>query len=130
MESELEEKGELKSNREEQIGVHVVAHEEIIIKLNRMISTYQTGRFPIVSQKGNKHTMVLYNYDSNTILAEGAKSRTRKELTSTYDILYKRLTESGTVPVIQRLDNKVSQILFDAIEENKLTYQLESPHDH
>jgi hypothetical protein len=29
----------------------------------------QTGRFPLVSSKGNKYIMVLYDYDSNAILA-------------------------------------------------------------
>ena len=36
----------------------------------------QTGQFPIVSQKGNQYTMVLYNYDCNAILAERCKDRT------------------------------------------------------
>ena len=95
-----------------------------------MISTDQTGRSPIVSQHGNQYTMVLYNYDSNAILAEGCKTRTATELTETYDKLYNRLTRSGIVPVIQRIDNEVSKILIEAIEEKKLKYQLASPHDH
>ena len=74
--------------------------------------------------------MVSYNYDSNAILVEGAKFRTGTELTATYDKLYRRLTKLGIVPVIQRLDNEVSIILIEAIEEIKLTCQLASPHNH
>jgi hypothetical protein len=32
------------------------------------IYTDQTGRFPVVSRKGNKYIMILYDYDSNAIL--------------------------------------------------------------
>ena len=74
--------------------MHLVFHNELIIDLNGMISTDQTGRFPIVSQQGNQYTMVLYNYDSNAILAEGCKSQTGTELTATYDKLYHRLIKA------------------------------------
>ena len=55
--------------------------------------------------------MVLYNYDFNTISAEGCKERTATELTATYDILYNKLTKAGVVPVMQQIDNEVSEIL-------------------
>ena len=74
--------------------------------------------------------MVLYNYDSNAILAEGCKSRTGTELTATNNKLYQRLIKAGIVPVIQRIDNEVSKILIESIESKKLAYQLASPHDH
>jgi hypothetical protein len=40
------------------------------------IYTDQTCRFPVVSSKGNKYIMVLYDYDSNAILAQPIKNRT------------------------------------------------------
>jgi hypothetical protein len=40
------------------------------------IYTDQTGRFPVVSSKGNKYIMMLYDYDSNAILAQHIKDRT------------------------------------------------------
>ena len=73
LEPELPGQGKLHHNRQQRVGVHLVANDELIIELNGTISTDQTGRFPIVSQKGNSYTMVLYNYDSNAILAEGCK---------------------------------------------------------
>jgi hypothetical protein len=42
--------------------------------LTGMISTDQTGRFPVKSLKGKSCIMVLYNYDSNAILATTMKS--------------------------------------------------------
>jgi hypothetical protein len=44
------------------------------------IYTDQTGRFPVVSSKANKYIMVLYDYDSNAILAKPIKDRTAPEL--------------------------------------------------
>ena len=94
MKPELPGQGKLHHNRQQQVGIHLEANDELIIKLNGTISTNQTGRFPIVSQRGNQYTMVLYNYDSNAILAEGCKERTATELTATYDKLYNRLTRA------------------------------------
>jgi hypothetical protein len=39
------------------------------------IYTDQTDRFPVVSSKWNKYIMVLYDYDSNAILAKPIKNR-------------------------------------------------------
>ena len=78
MEPELPGQGALKQNRQQRVGVHLVAHDELIIELNGTISTNQTGRFPIMSQKGNQYMMVLYNYDSNAILAEGCKQEQQR----------------------------------------------------
>jgi hypothetical protein len=40
------------------------------------IYTDETGRFPVVSSKGNKYIMILNGYDSNAILAQPIKDRT------------------------------------------------------
>jgi hypothetical protein len=44
------------------------------------IYTDQTGRFPVVSSKGNKYIMISYDYDSNAILAQPIKDCTSPEL--------------------------------------------------
>ena len=130
MKPELPGQGKLQHNRQQQVGVYLVANDELIIELNGTISTNQTGQFPIVSQKENQYTMVLYNYDSNIILAEGCKERTGTELTATYDKLYNKLTKAGVIPVIQRIENEVSTILVELIKERGSQYQLASPYDH
>jgi hypothetical protein len=38
------------------------------------IYTDQTGRFPVISSKGNVSFMVLYEYDRNAIMAETIKN--------------------------------------------------------
>ena len=120
----------MRHNCQQRVGVHLIANNELIIKLNGTISTNQTGRFPIVSQKRNQYTMVLYNYDSNAILAEGCKERTATELIATYDKLYNRLTKAGVIPVMQQINNEVSKIMIESIKEKGVKYQLTSPHDH
>ena len=130
MQPELPGQGKINPDRKERVGVHIISNEDIIIELNGMIATDQTGRFPIVSDKGNQYIMVLYNYDSNAILATACKSRTGPDLVAAYDELHKRLIKAGIVPVIQRLDNEVSESLIEAIESKGLDYQLASPYDH
>ena len=130
MELELPGQGPLRQNCHQRVGVHLVALNEVIIELNEIISTNQTGQFPIVSQQGNQYMMVLYNYDSNAILAECCKTRTVTDLIETYNILYEQLKKAGIVPVIQRIDNEVSKILIESIEEKNIQYQLASPHNH
>ena len=77
MEPELEGQGAINKDRTERVGVYLVKSKQVIEELNGMISTDQTGRFPTISQRGNKYIMVLYNYDSNAILATGTKGPKR-----------------------------------------------------
>jgi hypothetical protein len=51
------------------------------------IYTDQTGRFPVVLSKGNKYIMVLYDYDSNAILAHPIKNRTAPELLKAFQFM-------------------------------------------
>jgi hypothetical protein len=51
------------------------------------IYTDQTGRFPVVSSKGNKYIMILYDYDSNAILAQPIKDRTAPELLRAFQVM-------------------------------------------
>jgi hypothetical protein len=51
------------------------------------IYTDQTGIFPVVSSKGDKYIMILYDYDSNAILAQPIKDRTAPELLKTFKFM-------------------------------------------
>jgi hypothetical protein len=69
--------------------------------------------------------MVLYNYDSNGILATTIKSRKAPDLVTAYNELHQQLLDGGIKPVLQRLDNEISKVLIKAID-----FQLASPNDH
>jgi hypothetical protein len=64
---------------------------DILIETGR-IYTDQTGNFPNVSQRGNKYLMVLYDYDSNSILVGPLRNRTDAQMIAAYDRLVERLT--------------------------------------
>jgi hypothetical protein len=55
------------------------------------IYTYQTGRFPVVSSKGNKYIMILYDYDSNAVLAQPIKDRTAPKLLRAFQVMEQEL---------------------------------------
>jgi hypothetical protein len=99
-------------------------------ELNVMISTDQAGRFPVKSSKGKSYIMVLYNYDSNGILATTMKSRKAPDLDAAYNELHQQLLDGGIKPVLQRLDNKISKGLIQAIKDKGIGFQLASPNDH
>jgi hypothetical protein len=62
------------------------------------IYTDQTGRFPVVSSKGNKYIMILYDYDSNAILAQPIKDRTAPELLRAFQVMEQELVARGLKP--------------------------------
>ena len=126
LEPELQGQFFLNKDRTQRVGVHLVGMEE----LNGMISTDQTGRFPVKSNKGKSYIMVLYNYDSNGILATTMKSRKAPDLVAAYNELHQQLLDGGIKPVLQRLDNEVSKVLIQAIKNKGIDYQLASPNDH
>jgi hypothetical protein len=72
------------------------------------IYTDQTGRFPVTSSRGNKYLFVLFDYDSNAIIAEPIKSRQQDELLRAYKKLTQHLRKRGLTPKLQRLDNECS----------------------
>jgi len=53
--------------------------------------TYQTGRFPKKSSRGNQYVMVLAESDSDAILAEPMKNRTSVEMIRAYQVMIDRL---------------------------------------
>ena len=126
LEPELQGQAFINKDRTQRVGVHLLGMDE----LNGMISTDQTGRFPIKSIKGKSYIMVMYNYDSNVILATTMKSREAPDLVTAYNELHQQLLDGGVKPVLQRLDNEISKVLIKAIKDKGIDYQLASPHDH
>jgi hypothetical protein len=72
------------------------------------IYTDQTGRYPIVSSKGNKYIMVLYEYDRNAILAKPIKDRTAPELLKAFQFMEQEPVVRGLKPKLMKLDNEAS----------------------
>ena len=100
-------------NRIHQVGVQTIDHDEFT-QLTGMISTDQTGRFLVTSRQGNKYIMVLYDFDTNAILATAIKNQKAEQLVKGYNVLYDILRQAGIQTEIQRLDNETSKDLIKA----------------
>jgi hypothetical protein len=84
----------------------------------------------VKSNKGKSYIMVLYNYNSNGILATTMKSRKAPDLVAAYNELHQQLLDGGIKPVLQRLGDKMSKVLIKAIKDKGIDFQLASPNDH
>jgi hypothetical protein len=94
------------------------------------IYTDQMGRFPVASRRGNKCIMILYDYDSYSILAEPMRSRTDDEIIRSYQTLHDRLVAAGLKPRLQKLDNEASRRLKQFLDNDDIEFQLVPPHSH
>ena len=90
----------------------------------------QPGRFLVSSSSGNQYLMIVYDYDSNSILAEPMKSRSGPEMKRAYKAIFDYLAKRGFRPKLQRLDNEASRELKDFMEENEVDFQLTPTHSH
>jgi hypothetical protein len=59
------------------------------------------GIFPVVSSKGNKYIMILYDYDINAILAQPIKDRTAPELLRAFQVMEQELVACGLKPKLK-----------------------------
>jgi hypothetical protein len=94
------------------------------------IYTDQTGRFPVVSSKGNKYIMILYDYDSNAILAQPIKDRTSPELLRALQVVEQELVARGLKPILMKLNNEASKLLKTYLYQQNITFKLVPPYSH
>ena len=89
-----------------------------------------TGRFPVISSRGNQYIMVLVEVDRNYIDAEPMKNKTEGSTIKEYLILWAQLTVSSTVkPTTHLLDNEALAVFKSEIKKN-CKYQLVPPDNH
>jgi hypothetical protein len=84
----------------------------------------QTGKFPCTSASGNNYIMVIYDYDSNTILLEPIRNRKGPTLVEAHRRLHTRLTRAGLRPRFLMLDNECSNAFKDFLFEEAVAFQL------
>ena len=100
------------------------------IEFTGKVSTDQTGRFPVTSSRGSKYIMVLYDHDSNAILAEPLNSRNERELIRAARVLHAYLSDRGLTPQYQMLDNECPGGLKTFLRESSVKFQLVPPYLH
>ena len=89
-----------------------------------LCGTDLTGKFPTTSRRGNKYIFVLYNWDTNSIIARAMKNRTDEEFLRVHDEIIDELTIKGVKPTTQRLDNEASKAYTNNITKHGIKYQL------
>ena len=89
----------------------------------------QTGRFPYTSYKGSQYLMVLVEIDSSCILVEPLRDKTAEEMQRAYLHIQQRLNKAGVQPKKHVMDNEVSEILRETIE-NKCKLEMVPPGCH
>jgi hypothetical protein len=89
-----------------------------------------TGKFLVLSSKGNSYVMVCYIYDCNYIKVIPMKSRSASEWVKEYDSFHQELTIKGFKPNLQTLNNEASTDFKTLFTVNNIAYQLVPPHCH
>ena len=89
-----------------------------------------TGAFPYTSARGYKYILLLYDYDSNSILTCPLKSKNATEMKTAWLSLHNKLTSKGLKPTTYIMDNEASTELKQALIKSKLDYQLTPPNMH
>ena len=82
-----------------------------------LIYTDLTGKFPMTSMQGNKYVLLLYHYDTNSIMVRPLKNRSDETTLKVYEELYNELTNKGFQPKLHVLDNEASQALKNQIKK-------------
>lgn len=91
------------------------------------IHSDQTGKFVVASSIGNNYVLVVYDYDSNSILVEPMRSCTGPCILAAFQVLHARLVTAGLRPQLQRLDNECSTAHKKFLHDSDIDFQLLVP---
>ena len=81
------------------------------VSVSGQIFSDQTSRLTRVSSRGNRSVMVLYDYDSNTILTKLLKNITTSEVARAQIRLTQYLLDRGFKPTVLCTDNECPEAL-------------------
>ena len=71
----------------------------------------QTGKFLVLSSRGNQYIFFLYNYDTKSIHAHLLKNRQTLDITTSWTTCHKNLPLHGATPTLHILDNECSHTM-------------------
>jgi hypothetical protein len=98
--------------------------------IDGVISSDQTGRFPITSNRGNAYVVVFYIYDANYIRSVPIKSRSKEELLRAYHEVYEWLSMRGFKPLLHKMDNETLHEVEKFIQGQQTRLQYTPPDMH
>jgi hypothetical protein len=101
-----------------------------LTEITGQVYSDQNGKFTFPSSNGNIYLFILYDNDSNFILAEPMKSRHAQDIVTAYKTVHTKLCRAGLQPKLARLDNECSAALKTFFINEKNDYQLVPPGTH
>ena len=105
--------------------IHIMVYDP-----KEVMYTDQTGKFPHMSSRGNKYTMVLTEIDTNSIWVEAMKNKTEGEMILARRRALARMKRCGILPKKQVLDNEASANYKQEMAESGMAYELVPPDNH
>jgi hypothetical protein len=102
----------------------------VVMEPTGQVYSNQTRKFVQPSSNGNNYLFILYNYDSNLILAEPMKTRSAQSIFGAYKTVHTKLCQSGLKPKLQRLDIECSAALKEFMTAENIDFQLVPPGTH
>jgi hypothetical protein len=90
----------------------------------------QTGKFPVVSSRGNQYIFVLYHQATNSIHTIALPNKKAASIRDAWQSIYKRLVLQGHPVHLHILDNECSQDLKDAFLSYQISFQRVPPKEH
>ena len=93
------------------------------------VASDQTGKFPIISNKGMLYICVFYIYDPNYITGialKSSKKRSYCENIKKCDLIINR----GCKPRLHKMDNETSKKVEDFIESQNTQHHYTPPNCH
>ena len=111
--------------RSHQVAATIIQHK------NKDLAYFDlTGALPYTSARGHKYVFILYNYDTNAILAQPLTTRGATEIKNAWIKQHQRLIQCGCAPATYIMDNEASAEIKQAILKHNIAYQLTPPHIH
>eukprot|EP00804_Cyclotella_cryptica_P018370 CCRYP_015487-RA/>CCRYP_015487-RA protein AED:0.13 eAED:0.11 QI:0/0/0/1/0/0.5/2/0/1281 len=106
-----------------------VKHKDVYLRVydatKKAMYTDQTGRFPVVSSRGNKYLMIACELDGNYIDAEPLRNRSAAQLTQAYQNIFTRWKATNVIaPNWHIMDNEAPEDLKKAIRTNGCRVEL------
>ena len=96
------------------------------VEFTGKVSTDQTGSFTVTSYRSSKYLMVLYDHDSNAILAEPLTSCSERELLRATCVFHSYLSARGLTPQYQKIDNECPGGLKQFLRDSSVNFSTRS----
>ena len=89
-----------------------------------------TGRFPVVSHRGNQYMLVLHSEGANYIKIIPMQTRNKQSYLKAHRIALDFYEALGYTPTFQRFDNETSNEFMEHLRTKNIKIDLVPPHQH